>query len=99
MKIRHLLLVLFVILSIAFMQPLIAFLGGLAILIGVGVFIFRDLPPASQDIIERRLVNWLRQTRSKPVIEAIENTDIEQPRRRTQNLSKASEKAVVRKEK
>jgi len=63
LKIRHILLMLLAALAIAFMQPLVSFLGGLALLLGVGGFIFRDLPPASQDALERRLLGWLRRAR------------------------------------
>lgn len=64
MKIRHILLALLVLLAIAFMQPLITFLGGLTLLIGVGMLIFRDLSPAVQDTVERRMLGWLRQARA-----------------------------------
>ena len=87
MKIRHLLLALLALLSIAFMQPLVTFLGGLTLLLGVGMLIFRDLPPASQDAIERRVQGWLRQARTKTV------PDVERPplrRRRVPNLPRES---------
>ncbi len=64
MKIRHILLALLVVLAIAFMQPLVTFLGGLTLLLGVGGLIFRDLSPASQDAVERRLLGWLQQIRT-----------------------------------
>lgn len=64
MKIRHILLALLVLLAIAFMQPLITFLGGLTLLGGVGILIFRDLSPAVQDIVEQRILGWLRQARA-----------------------------------
>lgn len=64
MKTRHILLALLAVLSIAFLQPLITFLGGLALLLGAGALIFRDLPPASQDAVERRVLRWLQQARS-----------------------------------
>ena len=51
-------------LSIAFMQPLVTFLGGLTLLIGVGGLIFRDLPSASQNAVERRVLGWLRRART-----------------------------------
>ena len=57
-------------LVIAFMQPLATFLGGLTLLLGVGGLIYRDLPPASQDMVERRLLGWLRRAgRSAPAVE------------------------------
>ena len=87
MKIRHLLLALLALLSIAFMQPLVTFLGGLTLLLGVGVLIFRDLPPASQDAIEQRIQGWLRQARAKTAAE------VERPplrRRRVPSLSRES---------
>lgn len=58
------LLLLSAVLAIAFMQPLVSFLGGLTLLLGVGGLIFRDLSPASQDAVERRLIGWLRRTRA-----------------------------------
>lgn len=64
LKIRHILLALLVLLAIAFMQPLITFLGGLTLLVGVGILIFRDLSPAVQDTVERRMLGWLRQARA-----------------------------------
>lgn len=63
MKIRHILLVGLTVLAIAFMQPLVTFLGGLTLLLGVGALIFRDLTPASQDTVERRVLGWLRRVR------------------------------------
>ena len=66
MKIRHTLLVLLAILAIAFMQPLITFLGGLTLLLGVGTLIFRDLSAQSQDAVEQRLLSWLRRARTEP---------------------------------
>lgn len=64
MKIRHILLLLLAVLAIAFMQPLVSFLGGLTLLLGVGGLIFRDLSPANQDAMERRLLAWLRRARA-----------------------------------
>jgi hypothetical protein len=64
LKIRHILLALLVLLAIAFMQPLITFLGGLTLLVTVGILIFRDLSPAAQDAVERRMLGWLRQARA-----------------------------------
>ena len=63
MKIRHILLALAALLAIAFMQPLVTFLGGLTLLLGVGALIFRDLTPAGQDAVERRVLGWLRRAR------------------------------------
>lgn len=63
MKIRHLLLAVLAVLAIAFMQPLVTFLGGLTLLLGVGALIFRDLTPAGQDAVERRVLGWLRRAR------------------------------------
>lgn len=65
MKIRHILLVLAVGLAIAFLQPLITFLGGLTLLLGVGTLIFRDLTPVGQEAVERRVLSWLRRARSE----------------------------------
>jgi hypothetical protein len=64
LKIRHILLLLLAVLAIAFMQPLVSFLGGLTLLLGVGGLIFRDLSPANQDAMERRLLAWLRRARA-----------------------------------
>lgn len=69
MKIRHILLALLAVLAIAFMQPLVTFLGGLTLLLGAGVWIFRDLSPASQDAVERRVLGWLRRVRTQAVPE------------------------------
>ena len=63
MKFRHVLLALFAVLAIAFMQPLVTFIGGLTLLLGAGALIFRDLTPAGQDAVERRVLGWLRQAR------------------------------------
>ncbi|MDS4021306.1 MAG: hypothetical protein RKR03_12475 [Candidatus Competibacter sp.] len=64
LKIRHIVLALLAVLAIAFMQPLVSFLGGLTLLLGVGALIFRDLPPAGQEAIERRVLGWLRRVRA-----------------------------------
>lgn len=63
MKIRHILLAGLAGLAIAFMQPLVTFLGGLTLVLGVGTLIFRDLTPVSQDAVERRVLGWLRRAR------------------------------------
>ena len=49
------------------MQPLVFFLGGLTLLLGVGALIYRDLSPASQDAVERQVLGWLRRTRAGSV--------------------------------
>ena len=67
MKIRHILFLLLALSAIAFMQPLVSFLGGLTLLLGVGAVIYRDLPPAGQDAVERRVLAWLRRTRAGSV--------------------------------
>ena len=67
MKIRHIFLAVLTVLAIAFMQPLMTFLGGLTVLIGVGTLIFRDMSPAEQDAVERRLLGLLRRARTPPV--------------------------------
>ena len=69
MKIRHILFLLLALSAIAFMQPLVSFLGGLTLLLGVGAVIYRDLPPAGQDAVERRVLAWLRRTRAGSVTE------------------------------
>ena len=56
MKIRHILFLLLALSAIAFMQPLVSFLGGLTLLLGVGALIYRDLSPAGQDAVERRVL-------------------------------------------
>jgi hypothetical protein len=48
-------LVLLTLLTIAFAQPLVLFLGGLTLIGSVCAFIFSDLPPEKQDIWERKL--------------------------------------------
>ena len=65
MKIRHVLLALFAVLAIAFMQPLVTFIGGLTLLLGAGALIFRDLTPAGQDAVEQRVLGWLHQARTR----------------------------------
>jgi len=67
LKIRHLLFLLLALSAIAFMQPLVFFLGGLTLLLGVGALIYRDLSPASQDAVERQVLGWLRRTRAGSV--------------------------------
>ena len=69
MKIRHIGIALAALLIIAFMPPLVSLLGGLALLLGAGALIFRDLPPAGQDAVERRVLGWLRRVRSDAVVE------------------------------
>ena len=69
MKIRHILFLLLALSAIAFMQPLVSFLGGLTLLLGVGAMIYRDLSPAGQDAVERRVLAWLRRTRAGSVTE------------------------------
>ena len=64
LKIRHILFLLLALSAIAFMQPLVFFLGGLTLLLGVGALIYRDLSPAGQDAVERRVLSWLRRTRA-----------------------------------
>lgn len=64
MKIRQIMIALAALLTIAFMPPLVSLLGGLTVLIGAGVLIFRDLPPTGQDAVERRLLGWLRWVRA-----------------------------------
>lgn len=67
MKIRHIVLAVLTMLAIAFMQPLMTFLGGLTVLIGVGTLIFRDMSPAEQDAVERRVLGLLQRARTRPV--------------------------------
>jgi hypothetical protein len=64
LKIWHILLGLLAMLVVAFMQPLITFLGGLTLLISVGVLIFRDMSSSDQDAMERRMLCWLRRART-----------------------------------
>ncbi|MDG4551922.1 MAG: hypothetical protein P9F19_01830 [Candidatus Contendobacter sp.] len=70
MKFRHILLVVLAALTIAFLQPLVTFLGGLMLLVGTGALIFRDLTPAGQDALERRMLGWLRRARGGSVTES-----------------------------
>ena len=64
LKIRHILFGLLAMLAVAFMQPLITFLGGLTLLIGVGALIFRGMSSSDQDDVERRMLGWLRRVRA-----------------------------------
>jgi hypothetical protein len=64
LKIRHILFGLFALLAIAFMQPLMTFIGGLTLLISVGALIFRDMSPSDQDAVERRVLGWMRRARA-----------------------------------
>ncbi len=70
MKIRQIVIALLALLTSAFMPPLVSLLGGLTLLIGAGVLIFRDLPPAGQDAVERRILGWLHRARAGSVPEA-----------------------------
>jgi len=63
LKIRHILLILLALLTIGFLQPLVSFLGGLTLLLGIGTLVFRDLPPKNQDALERHLLGLLRRAR------------------------------------
>ena len=63
MKIRHILLAVLAVLAIAFLQPLVTFVGGLTLLLGVSALIFRDLTPVGQEAVERRVLGWLRRAR------------------------------------
>lgn len=65
MKIRHYALVLLALLTIAFAQPLVLFLGGLTLIGSVTAFIFSDLPPEKQDIWERKLNESIHRLLSK----------------------------------
>jgi hypothetical protein len=49
---------------------LVTFLGGLTLLLGVGALVFRDLTPAGQDAVERRMLGWLRRARGASVSES-----------------------------
>lgn len=88
MKTRHILLAILAVLSIAFLQPLITFLGGLALLLGAGALIFRDLPPTSQDAVERRVIKWLRQTRTSSAIDIDDRLPMSEVRSVPRRLSK-----------
>jgi hypothetical protein len=60
LKIRHYVLVLLTLLTIAFAQPLVLFLGGLTLIGSVTAFIFSDLPPEKQDVWERKLNEFIQ---------------------------------------
>lgn len=59
MKIRHYVLILLTLLTIAFAQPLVLFLGGLTLVGGVMALIYSDLPPEKQDAWEKGLTELI----------------------------------------
>ena len=61
MKIRHYLLIIVTLLTIAFLQPLVLFLGNFTLIAGVMALIFADLPPERQDAWERKVMGFLKQ--------------------------------------
>ncbi len=61
MKIRHYLLLILTLLSVAFLQPLILLLGGITLLGGVIAFIYADMPPESQRAWELRITGLFKQ--------------------------------------
>ena len=75
MKIRHILLAVLAVLAIAFLQPLVTFLGGVTLLLGVGALVFRDLTPVGQDAVERRVLGWLRRARGGSATESVRPTN------------------------
>lgn len=52
-------LILVTLLTIAFAQPLVLFLGGLTLVGGVMALIYSDLPPEKQDAWERGLTEFI----------------------------------------
>lgn len=63
MRIKHYLLIMLTMAVIAFFQPLVVFLGNLAVILGAGAYIYTDLPPTVQDHYERRIAWGLTQLR------------------------------------
>ena len=64
MKIKHYLLLILTLLSIAFLQPLILLLGGITLLGGVIAFVYADMSPESQRAWELRITGLLKQLHS-----------------------------------
>jgi len=60
-KIKHYLILILTLLSIAFLQPLILLLGGITLLGGVIAFIYADMPPESQRAWELRITGLFKQ--------------------------------------
>ena len=64
MKIKHYLILILTLLSIAFLQPLILLLGGITLLGGMIAFVYADMPPESQRAWELRITGLLKQLQS-----------------------------------
>ncbi len=64
LKIRHYLLIIVTLLTIAFLQPLVLFLGNFTLIAGVMALIFADLPPERQDAWEMKVAGLLKQLRT-----------------------------------
>lgn len=63
MRIKHYLLILLVLLMIAFMQPLIVFLGNLLLIVAAGAYIYSDMTPEAQARYEHKLTDLLDRAR------------------------------------
>lgn len=63
MRIKHYLLIMLTMLVIAFLQPLVVFLGNLAVILAAGAYIYSDLPASVQDHYERRIARGLAELR------------------------------------
>ncbi len=64
MRVKHYFLILFILVVIAFFQPLIVFLGNLLVIVAAAAYIYSDMTPEAQDHYERRLMNALARARN-----------------------------------
>lgn len=91
LKIRHYVLLIFTLAIIAFCQPLILLLGGVTLLGGALAFIYADLPPASQQAWEAKLIGWLKQAQqslSRPAQPAPASAPLVDARRRNGRMTR-----------
>lgn len=63
MRIKHYLLIMLVLLMIAFMQPLIVFLGNLLLIVAAAAYIYSDMTPEAQTRYEQKAGDLLDKVR------------------------------------